>query len=187
MARLPSLSRGDLNPEQQALYDSIAGGDRAKDASFPLTDESGALVGPFNVLLYSPRVGDVIQQLGAALRFHTELSAPVRELAILAVATYHDCEFERWAHESIARRVGLTDDQIAALRAGFQPDLGTDDLVAAYDVCRSILHDKTIADDVYRRAVEALGQDRLVELTMVVGYYSLLAQLIGAFEAGPPD
>ena len=187
MARLPGLPPGDLNPEQRALYDAIAGGDRAKDASFPLTDESGALVGPFNVLLYSPRVGDVIQQLGAALRFHTELSAPVRELAILAVATYHDCEFERWAHESIAKRVGLTDGQIAALRAGTRPDLDQPDLISAYDVCQSILHDKSVADDVYGRAMEALGQDRLVELMMVVGYYGLLAQLMGAFKVGPPD
>lgn len=187
MARLPGLPPDNLNPEQRALYDSIAGGDRAKDASFPLTDESGALVGPFNVLLYSPGVGDVIQQLGAALRFHTELSAPVRELAILVVATYHDCEFERWAHESIAKRVGLTDDQIAALRAGTRPELEADDLIAAYEVCRSILHDKSIEDDVYGRALEALGQERLVELIMVVGYYGLLAQLMGAFEIGPPD
>lgn len=187
MARLPGLAPGDLNPQQRALYDSIAGGDRAKDASFPLTDASGALVGPFNVLLYSPRAGNVIQQLGAALRFHTELSAPVRELAILVVATYHDCEFERWAHESIAMRVGFTDDQIAALRAGTRPELDADDLKAAYDVCQSILHDKSIADDVYNRAIEAVGRDRLVELMMVVGYYGLLAQLIGAFEAEPPD
>ena len=187
MARLPGLTPGDLNAEQRALYDSIAGGDRAKDASFPLTDEHGALVGPFNVLLYSPRVGDVIQQLGAALRFHTELSAPVRELAILVVATYHDCEFERWAHESIARRVGFSDDQVAALRAGTRPELEVADLNTAYDICQSILHNKSIADNVYGRAVEAFGQDRLVELMMVVGYYSLLAQLIGAFEAGPPD
>ncbi|MCY3910032.1 MAG: carboxymuconolactone decarboxylase family protein [bacterium] len=186
MARLPNLPPGDLNPEQRSLYDSIAGGDRAKDASFPLTDEDGALVGPFNVLLYSPGVGDVIQQLGAALRFHTELSAPVREMAILVVATYYDCEFERWAHESIAKRVGLTDGQIAGLRSGTRPDLDAADLIAAYDVCQSILHDKSIADDVYRRAIEALGQDRLVELLMVVGYYGLLAQLMGAFEVEPP-
>ncbi|WP_419846624.1 carboxymuconolactone decarboxylase family protein [Candidatus Poriferisocius sp.] len=187
MARLPGLPPDNLNPEQRALYDSIAGGDRAKDASFPLTDQTGALVGPFNVLLYSPGVGDVIQQLGAALRFHTELSAPVRELAILVVATYHDCEFERWAHESIARRVGFSDDQIDALRNGTRPELEAADLNAAYDICLSILHDKSIPDDVYGRAVEAFGQDRLVELLMVVGYYSLLAQLIGAFEAEPPD
>ncbi|WP_420638649.1 carboxymuconolactone decarboxylase family protein [Candidatus Poriferisocius sp.] len=176
-----------LSADQEALYGSIAGGDRAKDASFPLIDENGALVGPFNVLLFSPRVGNVIQRLGAALRFHTELSAPVRELAILAVATYHDCEFERWAHESIARRVGLTDEQVAALRAGTQPDLDQADLMAAYDVCQSILHDRSISDDVYRRAEEEFGQDRLVELLMVVGYYGLLAQLMSAFEVQPPD
>ncbi len=186
MARLPGLPPGDLNAEQRALYDSIAGGDRAKDASFPLTDENGALVGPFNVLLYSPRVGDAVQQLGAALRFHGNLTAPVRELAILTVATYHDCEFERWAHEPIALRVGLTDEQVAALRAGTRPDLEAADLEAAYDVCQSILHSRAIGDDIYRQAVEALGEDLVVELMIVVGYYGMLAQLMNTFEVEPP-
>ncbi|WP_419926370.1 carboxymuconolactone decarboxylase family protein [Candidatus Poriferisocius sp.] len=186
MARLPGLPPADLNPEQRALYDSIAGGDRAKDASFPLADGSGALIGPFNALLYSPRVGDAVQQLGAALRFHGNLTAPVRELAILAVATYHDCEFERWAHEPIALRVGLTDEQVAALRAGTRPDLEAADLESAYDVCQSILHSRAISDDVYRQAVEALGEDLVVELMIVVGYYGMLAQLMNTFEVEPP-
>ena len=186
MGRLPDLPPGKLNAEQRALYDSIAGGDRAKDASFPLTDENGALIGPFNVLLYSPGVGDAVQQLGTALRFHGELSGPVRELAILMVATHHDCEFERWAHEPIARRVGLTDEQVAALRAGTRPDLEPADLNAAYEICRSILHSKSVGDDVYGRAIEALGEDRVVELMTVVGYYGMLAQLMNTFEVEPP-
>ena len=186
MARLPGLPPADLNPEQRALYDSIAGGDRAKDASFPLTDGSGALIGPFNALLYSPGVGDAVQQLGAALRFHGDLSAPMREMAILVVATYYDCEFERWAHEPIARRAGLTDEQVAALRDGTRPDMEAAELKAAYDVCQSILHSRAINDDVYRRAVEALGEDRVVELMIVVGYYGMLAQLMNTFEVEPP-
>ena len=80
----------ELDDDQQSVYDSIAGGDRAKDGSFPLTDAVGALVGPFNPLLYSPKVGDAIQQVGAAIRFHCALPAPVRELAILIVATRVD-------------------------------------------------------------------------------------------------
>ncbi|WP_420436976.1 carboxymuconolactone decarboxylase family protein [Candidatus Poriferisocius sp.] len=187
MARLPGLPPGDLNAEQRALYDSIAGGDRAKDASFPLTDENGALIGPFNVLLYSPGVGDAVQRLGAALRFHGDLSAAVREMAILMVATYHDCEFERWAHEPIARRVGMTEEQVADLRAGTRPDLHASDLEAAYDVCKSILHNRSVDDDVYGRAIEALGEDRVVELMTVVGYYGMLAQLMNTFEVEPPD
>lgn len=186
MARLPGLPPGDLNPEQRALYDSIAGGDRAKDASFPLTDDHGALVGPFNILLYNPRIGDAVQQLGAALRFHGELSGAVRELAILMVATHHDCEFERYAHEPIARRVGLSDDQVAALRAGTRPDLDSAELNAAYDVCLSILSSNSVGDDVYGRAIGALGEDCLVELLTVVGYYGLLAQLMTTFEVEPP-
>lgn len=186
MARLPGLPPGDLNAEQRALYESIAGGDRAKDASFPLTDSSGALIGPFNALLYNPGVGDAVQQLGAALRFHGGLSESVRELAILMTATHYDCEFERWAHEPIAIRVGLTIDQVAALRAGKRPALETAELNASYEACQSILREKAMSDDIYARTVEALGQDGVVELLTVVGYYGLLAQLMNAFRVEPP-
>ncbi len=187
MARLPGLPPGSLTSEQQTLYDAIAGGDRAKDASFPLTDDNGALVGPFNVLLYSPQVGNAVQQLGTALRFHGWLNDLVRELAILLVATYHDCEFERWVHEPIARKAGMNDDQVAALRAGTRPYLDRDDLNAAYDFCLSILHREPVADDSYQRAVEALGESGVVELIAVVGYYGMLAQLMGTFEVEPPS
>jgi 4-carboxymuconolactone decarboxylase len=186
-SRLPRLARTALDTDQVRVFDAIAGGDRAKDGSFPLTDREGALVGPFNALLFSPNVGDAIQQVGGALRFHCGLEPAVRELAILVVATHHDSEFERWAHEPIARRVGLSDGQVADLRAGLPPDFDSDTLTAVYDLCAATMAGGLVEDDVYRRAADELGDAGVFELVTVLGYYGLLAQLMNVFEVGLPE
>ncbi|MFT7476458.1 MAG: 4-carboxymuconolactone decarboxylase [Verrucomicrobiales bacterium] len=186
-SRLPRLTRDVLDPDQLRVFDAIAGGDRAKDGSFPLTDRDGALVGPFNALLFSPNVGDAIQQVGAALRFHCGLEPAVRELAILVVATHHDSEFERWAHESIALRVGLSDEQVAALRAGTRPEFDSDELTVVYNLCAATVAGGLVDDLTYRQASDTLGNEGVVELITVLGYYGLLAQLMNVFEVGLPE
>lgn len=185
--RLPGLTREDLDADQCQVFDAIAGGDRAKDGSFPLTDRDGALIGPFNALLFSPNVGDAIQQVGSALRFHCDLDPAVRELAILVIATHHDCEFERWAHEPIALRAGLSDAQLGALRAGSRPDFDSDELGDVYDLCIATLEAGTVDEAIYRPAVDALGIDGVFELVTVLGYYGLLAQTMNVFEVGLPE
>jgi 4-carboxymuconolactone decarboxylase len=187
MTRLPGLRPNELDDDQRRLYDAIAGGDRAKDASFPLTDDDGALIGPFNPLLYSPTVGDAVQRLGGALRFNCGLGAAVREMAILAVATHHHCEFERWAHERIALRVGLSMGQVAALRDGSRPDFDSDEFNAAYDLIVATLSGITPDGHMYDAAVQQLGTEGIFELVAVVGYYAMLAQMMTVFKIGVPE
>ena len=95
MSRLPSLDPAGLTGKQRQLYDIIAG-DARRNAlrKFKVTDEKGALGGPFNVLLYAPEVGNSVQALGAALRFESSLPGHLRELAILMVA-------QQWRANSI--------------------------------------------------------------------------------------
>ena len=119
--------------------------------------------------------------------FQCELPAPVRELAILIVATHYDCAFERWAHEPIAKKVGLGDEQIEALRLGIQPRLDSTELNVSYEFCKNTLQQGTVDDAIYNAAVDRLGQRGVVELVVLLGYYGLLAQLMNVFEVGIPE
>ncbi len=104
------------------MYDAITGGPRtAGPTLFELTDEAGALNGPFNAMLVSPQVGNALQQLGAAIRYQSGLSGRIRELAILMVASHWGSEFERYAHEPVARSVGVRESEIEDLRDGRTP------------------------------------------------------------------
>ena len=186
MRRLEGLRPEDLTGEQRELYESIAGGDRARDASFRLTEDVGSLVGPFNTLLLSPVVGDAVQSVGAAIRFGCGLSPLVREVAILAVAAHRRSPFEWWAHEPIGRRAGLTDAQISALHSGEEPEFDDETAAAAYTFSQALIAGGRPDDATFEAARDALGLDGIMELVTLVGYYALLAQLMDTFDIGVP-
>lgn len=186
MNRLRGLRPTELDDEQRELYESIAGGDRARDASFRLTEDDGSLVGPFNALLLSPVVGDAVQSVGAAIRFGCGLSSLVREVAILSVAGHRRSPFEWWAHEPIARRAGLTDAQIAALHAGEVPAFDDETAAAACAFSQALIAGGRPDDATFEAARGALGLDGVMELVTLVGYYTLLAQLMETFDVGVP-
>ncbi len=187
MSRLSGLRPEELTAEQRDLYNSIAGGDRARDASFRLTESDGSLVGPFNALLLSPVVGNALQALGGAIRFGSDLSPLVREVTILAVAAHWRSEFEWWAHEPIARRAGLGDEQIAALKAGETPEFDDETAAATFDFCRALIAGERPDDATFRQARKVLGLDGVMELVTIVGYYNLLAQMMKTFDVGVPN
>jgi 4-carboxymuconolactone decarboxylase len=187
VSRIPGLLPAQLDEAQAALYDAIVGGDRAKDASASLTDDDGSLIGPFNALLYSPEVGDAVQRLGAAIRFRSGLSPRTREIATLAVAAKWQSHFEWWAHEPMGRRAGITDDQLAAMKAGGEARFEDDRDQLTYDFCRAVLRTADVADPLYQAMVRDLGEPRVFELLVLVGYYSLLAQMMRIFRVGLPD
>ncbi len=178
--RIRPRQPGELSPEQRALYDAIVGGPRAQGPQhFPLTAEDGSLRGPFDALLLSPAVGTALQEVGAAIRYRTHIDDRPRELAILLVAARWDSEFERESHEAIARSLGFTDAELAAVRAedvsGFTSEEGV--------IGRTVLAllDGDLDDARWGEASQTLGDDVVFELTTLVGYYSTLALQLRVF------
>jgi 4-carboxymuconolactone decarboxylase len=188
--RLPRLTEAELTEEQLGLYRAITSGPRATGPQlFELRDEHGALNGPFGVMLHAPSLGGPLQELGAAVRYRTRLSDRCREVAILATATATGSEFERYAHEPIGLAAGLTAPELAALRDGTFTSADPTE-AAAYAVCRRLLDAdprQPWSDEEYTAAADPLGPERLLELTVLVGYYRTLAQLMHVFAVGAPD
>src|SRR5687767_7261558 len=181
MVRLPRLTPGDLDADQRIVYESIVGGPRASTSQhLPLTADDGSLIGPFAAMLLAPSVGQRLQDLGAAVRFSTELTPRCREIATLQVAQALGSEFEWWAHERVGRAVGLTEDELTALSLGsFSTEDPLETAVAAF--CTVLLHSSVVTDDEFALASRLLTARQLTELTVLVGYYRLLAQLMAVF------
>jgi 4-carboxymuconolactone decarboxylase len=185
--RLPRLTPDRLDDEQRTVYDAIAGGPRAAGPqAFPLTGEDGSLNGPFGVMLHAPSVGSPLQDLGSAVRYRTQLSARVREIAILQVAVATDSRFEWWAHERVGRQVGLTDLELTWLANGAPLELADPGEQAAHDFVTAVLRGPAVPAQDYSRAEAALGRRTLVELTVLIGYYRLLADTMHVFAVGVP-
>ncbi|MEV6160744.1 carboxymuconolactone decarboxylase family protein [Streptomyces sp. NPDC052052] len=187
--RLPLFHPARLSPEQQTLYAEITGGPRATGPRlFALTDDEGHLHGPFNAMLSSPRLGGALQALGSAIRFGTDLSPRVRETAILVVATVWDSDFERYAHESVGRAVGLTEAELQALREGTDPGFTDPFEHAAWSATRMLAgHPDRLEDTWYTTARASLGEAVLFELSTLVGYYATLALQLRLFAVPAPD
>jgi 4-carboxymuconolactone decarboxylase len=184
--RLAALSSEDMTPEQVDLYRRILSGPRGQGPrAVPLSNGAGGLAGPFNAMLYAPAVGQALQELGVAIRFRTQLSPRVREMAILVVAQAWDSEYERSSHEPIGREAGLTDPEIEALRAGADPGFADEKERVAYSAARSLVGVPADLDDEQYALVSAvLGEQALVELSTLVGYYATLALQLRIFRVG---
>jgi 4-carboxymuconolactone decarboxylase len=184
--RLTSLIPDQLTPQQRAVYEGITGGDRLKGTQhFPVVADDGSLNGPFGVMVHVPGVGGALQELGAAIRYRTSLSARVREIGILLVAAALGSDFEWWAHERVGRAVGLTEGELAQLSQGrFESSDAREQ--AAADLSISLLNNSPVSDEEYARCADTLGVQAIVELTSLVGYYRTLAQLMAVFDIGIP-
>lgn len=173
---------------QRSLLSAITGGKRSLDRapeSFFLED--GGLRGPFNAWLHAPAVGQPAQQLGEAIRFETELEPALRELAILTVAAKWRADYEWWAHRTIALKTGLTEAAVDGIKNGALPVSAGPAARAVYDFADELLTRHRVSDDTYRRAAETLGDQGVIELVAVLGYYSLVSMTLNAFEVAMPQ
>ena len=187
MERLARLHPPFDNEDRQRLYAAITSGPRGgSQQPFALVDEVGALAGPFNAMLLQPGLGAALQALGAAIRYQGTLPARLRELAILVVAGHWSSAFEQHAHEAAGRRAGLSEEELAAVRAGGEPDLADPAEQAAVRVAQTLVRAGDLDDAEYAEAVARLGEAGVFELTTLVGYYATLALQLRVFRVGLP-
>ena len=186
--RLDLIAREELDESQRALYEAITTGPRARQAgTVPVVDESGRLLGPFAVMLLAPDVGDAMQQVGAKIRFSATLTGRERELAILAVAGVLRSDFERLAHESAARELGISRAQVDAVLSGQVPAGLSEAEALICGLAQVLTAERDLNDEGYDVGLAALGRERLAELTWLVGYYSALALALAVFRPVVPE
>lgn len=174
MPRIPLAAPETLNAEQRAVYDRIASGPRA------------GVRGPFLALLHQPALADAWQQLGEVLRYRTSFPPRLSELAILVTARHMDCQYEWVAHEPHAAKGGLAAAAIAAIKAGRRPDLGAADERAVYDFAVELNERHAVTPETYQRALDQFGTVGVVELTALVGYYTMVALTLNGHELPLP-
>lgn len=141
------------------------------------------------LLLHSPPVAEGWNALLGALRGATTLPADLRELVVLRVAVLNDAAFEWVSHEPIARRAGLAELQLQALR---RPDAAAEPVWAPLQAAvlaftDASTRDVVVPEEVFAGVREHLDDRQVVELTVLVGGYAMVSRFLVALAVPPPD
>lgn len=174
MARFPELTREQMTDTQRRAYDAIVSGPR------------GGARGPFNALLRSPDLADRVQRVGEYARFNSVLPARLSEMAILINARFWGSKYEFFAHRPMAVKGGLAESIAEDLAQNTRPAGMKADEELVYDFC-STLHGKHFVDDaLFKRAVDTLGEQGVVDLIGVSGYYTLVSMVLNVADVPLP-
>ena len=172
--RFPELKLDQMTPEQRKIAEAIMSGPR------------GRMSGPFNAWLRSPEIGDALQNVGAKVRFKSSLPAALNEFAILITAREWTSQYEWYAHHSLAMKAGLPPQVAADLAQGRKPEGMDADTALVWQFCTELHRNRVVSDATYAAAKQRFGEQGVVDLIAVSGYYVTVSMTLNVAQVGLP-
>ena len=172
--RFPQVVYEGLNPAQKRVADEI------------LRVSSGGLGGPYNALLRSPDMADRVMRLADYLRFKTSMPLRLNEMAILIQARLWTSQYEWWAHYPLALKAGLSEAVAAHLKEGRRPPAMQPDEAVVFDFCVELSRNRAVSEATFARAKALLGEQQIIDLVALNGFYALVSMVLNVAEAPIP-
>jgi 4-carboxymuconolactone decarboxylase len=172
--RLPPIAPSQWTDEQRKLAQEIIDGPR------------GALISPFVPLLRSPELMGHAQRMGEYLRFRSAISLRLSELAILLTARHWSQQVEWAIHAPIALREGLSPEIVNAISEGRRPSEMIEDEALVHDFSVELHRNHQVSDDTWTRCVQCLGEQGVVDLIGINGYYAFLSMVMNSARTPAP-
>src|SRR5271155_3071878 len=164
--RFKPLKYDEMTREQKTMIDHLLAGER-----------QGAN-GPFNVLLRSPEVGDLAQQFGGSMRFHTALPRDVSETIIIMTGRFWMAQYEWTAHKAAALKNGVNPAIVDAIATGKRPTGMSPEMAVAYNFIDELLTTHQVTDATFKAAQERYGERGVVDIVGLSGWYGLVSMLL---------
>jgi 4-carboxymuconolactone decarboxylase len=173
--RFSTLTPDTMTAEQKRVADAIQSGPRGT-----------GLRGPFNALLRSPELCDLVQRVGAFVRFSSSIPPKLNELAIIMAGRKWAAQYEFYAHRRLAIEAGLSADIADAVAANKRPASMAADEAMVYEFVSELLATGHVSDPVYQRVTDTFGERGVVDLVGAVGYYSLVSMTLNVAQVPLP-
>jgi 4-carboxymuconolactone decarboxylase len=157
-----------------------------KKAAAELTASRGSVRGPFVALMRSPELLDHTQRLGSYIRWRSALDLRLNRLAGMMVTRHWGNQYEWNGHRPHALEAGVTQATIDAIGEGRRPELLRDDEAAVYDFVTELYANRSVSDPTYAKAVGLLGEQGVVDLLAVIGYYATNAMIMNVARTPVP-
>jgi len=176
MARIDPIPLDQMTPEQRRLNDEIAG-----------SRGGGPAKGPFALWLRTPELADHANAFGSFLRHGTSVPQRLVELAVLVVARTYTAQYEWHAHAAHADKVGIAPELVEAIRSRREPVIEKDDEQIVHAVTTELTVDRKLSDVTYAKAVDVLGEQTVLDLVTIIGFYTMVAIVLVGFDVDIPD
>ena len=134
--------------------------------------------GPFVAMLRSPEVMNRARAMGDYLRFRSSLPPRLSELVILLTARRWTQQYQWHAHAPLAVKGGLSPDIVKAIAEGRRPERMAEDEDIVYSLFDEIQRQQSVSDGTYGRAVEKIGEQGVIDVMGITGYYTMLAMVM---------
>ena len=171
--RMPPIPTSDLSAEQtKALAD--------------FTAARGNVTGPWIALLRSPELMTRTRGLSDYLRFESIVPGWLREFVILMTARQWGQNYEWNAHYSIAMEEGLSPDIARAIAEGRRPEGMVAEEEVLYDFIMELQRNHSVSDATYERAVDRFGEQGVIEVVSLAGYYTMISMILNTSRAPLP-
>jgi 4-carboxymuconolactone decarboxylase len=175
--RMPPIPKDKMTEAQKKAADELAAGPRG----------AGSMAGPFVALLRSPEYMSRLQKTGEYVRFQNSIGQKLTEFVILLTARQWTQQYEYDAHQPTALKAGVKQEFITAIADGRRPTGMAADEEAAYDFCTELRQNHSVSDATYARAVGKFGEQGVIDMTGLVGYYTTLAMIMNVSRAPLPE
>lgn len=172
--RMPPIPPEKWTDAQKKAAEEITSGPR-KD-----------LVGPFIPLLRSPEYMSRLQRVGEYLRFNTKLGSNISEFIILLIARQWTQQFEWYSHQSLALKAGIKPETIKAIAEARRPSEMTPDETMVYEFVGELRARQSVSDPVYAQIVNRFGEQGVIDIAGLCGYYTLLGMLMNTTRTPMP-
>src|SRR5580765_824796 len=149
-----------------------------KAAAEFLVERKQAVFGPFVPLSRSPQLMINAAKMGTYLRFGNSLPRDVSEFAILLVSRRFTQQYEWYVHAADGKTAGLSDAIIQAVADGRRPEGMTDGMEIVYEFSNELNDFHSVTDRTYARMVAKFGEQGMMDLIGLNGYYSMISMVL---------
>ena len=168
--RLAYPKRDDMDDAGKKIYDQL------------IVGQNVGMVGPFGIQMWSPQYQLIVRQLNQFLRSEGSMLTPhVQEVSVLVACRESNADFEWTAHETLARKAGVDDKVIDAIKYNKGVEGLPEDDVALIQLGREIYHQHRVDPETFAKANKIYGPTRLVNIVGLMGFYSTAAGELEAF------
>lgn len=172
MSRLSDISDSLAGEEKKALEEMASR--RGKKPS-----------GPYIPLMHHPELARLIERLGYYLKFEATLPRDIYQFVVLSIAARFNAEFEWADHVGPARRSGLPEHIVEALKAKKHETIDGDYALVS-EMMEHVLGYNSIPAGLQQKLAGMYGIKGVIEIVVLCGFYQLIGEVNAGFDVPLP-